>query len=738
MTSGAEVTTHNLVLSVRLMDGRFHGEPEWPPAPARLFQALIAGCGVSQGLDDSTATALRWLETLPAPTIAAPIAWPGQEVKSFVPNNDLDAKGGDPHAVAGIRTAKHIRPRIFDADTPVVYAWPLPDDFAEADCARIRDLSLGLYQLGRGVDMAWANADVLDSAAMASLLERHPGQVHRPTPGGEANGPSLACPEPGSLDSLTARHEATLKRFTPDPKKRIQVFQQPPKAHFAQVGYDSPPERALFEIRPVGDTARFTATPLHEIVQLTTALRDGAAERLGAALPSWREEIERTLIGRSVPSLPRLAPSARVRLIPLPSIGHEHADYGIRRLMVEVPSAAPLRGDDVFWAFSGLTLRSSQGADIVVIRSHDERMMNRYVRKAGGSRTWRTVTPAALPAHARRRRIEPSRQSSEAKNASERAAEEDRAAGAVVQSFRHAGVRAQLEHVRVQREPFSLAGERAETFAAGTRFDKHRLWHVEVTFVDRTSGPLVLGDGRFLGLGLMEAADEREAVAVGGVLCFRVSSGLLPTASSDVIAKSLRRAVMARFEAESHSAAALPPFVSGHGFDGRPQTRGHLYYAFDSDSSQLFVIHPDQAEHSGEARKEQHWTTVDRALEGFNDLRAGASGRLALIRSTLNRDTDPIFAPSKHWVSRTPYVVNRHVKYVGAKAALEADLQASCRGIGLSTPRVEVLEARGVPGIGVTGLAELHFQSAVSGPLLLGKTRHMGGGLFGHAIETPT
>ncbi|MGH9581369.1 MAG: type I-G CRISPR-associated protein Csb2 [Bryobacteraceae bacterium] len=62
------------------------------------------------------------------------------------------------------------------------------------------------------------------------------------------------------------------------------------------------------------------------------------------------------------------------------------------------------------------------------------------------------------------------------------------------------------QKVRVQREPFELNGERAEAFAKGTRFSKHWLWHVEAEFADKISGPLIIGDGRFLGLGLMAPA----------------------------------------------------------------------------------------------------------------------------------------------------------------------------------------------------------------------------------------
>ena len=78
-----------------------------------------------------------------------------------------------------------------------------------------------------------------------------------------------------------------------------------------------------------------------------------------------------------------------------------------------------------------------------------------------------------------------------------------RRAAAVWQALRHAGVRLRPEVIRVQREPFESNGERAEPFAEDTRFSKHRLWHVEVKFRDGVEGPLVIGDGRFLGLGIM-------------------------------------------------------------------------------------------------------------------------------------------------------------------------------------------------------------------------------------------
>src|SRR5690242_7598778 len=110
-----------LLISVRFHEGRYHGAGNWPPAPSRLFQALVAAAA-QPGLD-SARDALNWLERLDAPVIAAPARHDGQPVSLFVPNNDLDAPkfGGDIRNIAKVRTAtKRIRPRLFDASIPLI------------------------------------------------------------------------------------------------------------------------------------------------------------------------------------------------------------------------------------------------------------------------------------------------------------------------------------------------------------------------------------------------------------------------------------------------------------------------------------------------------------------------------------------------------------------------------------------------------------------------------------------
>src|SRR5690606_35707895 len=134
----------------------------------------------------------------------------------------------------------------------------------------------------------------------------------------------------------------------------------------------------------------------------------------------------------------------------------------------------------------------------------DRRMPRHYgIESQEPARLWRRVTPAALPERAARRRIDPGRLSDEAKGAPERAEEERQARKAVRAALRHAGIVTATSSIHVQREPLAGKGARAEAFAPGTRFSKHRLWHVEIAFVEPRAGPVVIGDGRYLGLGLM-------------------------------------------------------------------------------------------------------------------------------------------------------------------------------------------------------------------------------------------
>ncbi len=713
--------TSALLISVRFHEGRYHGAGDWPPSPARLFQALVAAAALP-GLDDNRRNALRWLEALNAPTIAAPASIKGQPgFKIFMPNNDLDAKSGDIRRAAEIRSAtKRIRPRLFDATVPLLYLWRFDGDKSQAMC--ICDITGGLYQLGRGVDMAWAVGELVDEATAEKQLTDYPGAVYRPSQGGK--GLALGCPDIGSLASLETRHKANAQRFTRINGKT--QFANAPTPRFRAVTYNSTAARVLFDLRrTTAPGAPIAPWPLNSAVALVQTLRDGACARLERHF-NGSGMVEKVLIGRNATEADK---ALRIRIIPLPSIGHVHADRGIRRVLVEVPSDCPIRADDIAWGFAGLEVTPpvidegtgeilSSGVDLV--KADDDSMLAHYgVAEEHAARLWRGVTPLALPEDAKRRRIDPAKVCEEAKGGKERTDEQQRACHAVIQALRHAGLREKVVGIRVQREPFDAKGERAETFATGTRFSKHQLWHVEIEFAEAVKGPLLLGNGRYVGLGLMAPVKQVE-----GVRAFSIVDGLADDANPLQLARALRRAVMMRVQNELGARKKLPVFFTGHEDDGSTVRHGghaHLAFVPDFTRQRLLVIAPHLIEHREPFKDERgHLKTLARALVGFNELRAGRAGKLRMERVKINPDTDPLFAASAAWAVCTPYKPTRHSKRNG-RDSLHDDVLQEVRRRNLPVPLA--VEAKGKDLL-------LRFKVAVPGPVLLGKTIHFGGGLF--------
>jgi CRISPR-associated protein Csb2 len=494
-----------LILHIRLHDGRYHGEGDWPPSPARLFQALVAGAGLGSQIKEDEITALKWMEEQDPPIIGAPHARRAdQRVLLYMPNNDSDRIEGDPARIAAIRTdTKTFQPYFFDPNIEFLYIWKV-EETDQKKAETVLSLAERLYQFGRGIDLAWAWGEILNDQQLEELITKYDGHIFYPS-GGKSE-IMLRSPRSGSLESLRERYQAYRQRFryTKQDRSVKVLFRKPPPPLFQVVAYNSPPSRQLYDLQEPASSEAFAPWPLERVYSLVVLIRDGAVKKLKQALHSRQEEIERVLVGRKPDGSNACPPEQRVRLIPLPSIGHFHADRQIRRVLVEVPPKCLLCADDVYWAFSGLDVVNRETGEVqaTLIRSDDQDFLRHFgISDNQCYCLWRTVTPAALPVQ--RRRIEPTRMRQEAKAGEERRKELEQAAAAVIQALRHVGIRTRVDTIRVQREPFESNGERVEPFAAGSRFSKHELWHVEIRFAEGISGPLVIGNGRFLGLGLM-------------------------------------------------------------------------------------------------------------------------------------------------------------------------------------------------------------------------------------------
>jgi CRISPR-associated protein Csb2 len=724
----------HLLLAIHFHDRRYHGTGEWPPAPGRVFQALVAGAALGNTLPPEVAPALEWLEGLPPPVIAAPRSHQGARVDLFVPNNDIDSVGGNPANVDKIRTKKTVQPQLLETAAPLLYAWPIPNESPLA--AIVIELAEGLYQLGRGVDMAWAVGEIASDETLTSLLMQHDGTVHRP--GGGAGETALACPAPGTLNSLLKRHAANASKLRTEGEGRnaVILFAQPPKPSFASVGYDAPVQRRVYELRDLEDPGKLWPWPVAKTVALTERLRDAAADRLRAgASEADNAAIERTLIGRKPGAKDTDPLSARVRIVPLPSIGSEYADHAVRRVLVEIPSACSLSRTDVEWAFSGLVFADPQTGEVVpfvVAVTSDEKMLGHYSKEA---RCWRSVTPLALPDGAARRRIEPTRRNEEPKNGTERASEDAKASAAVQTALRHAlhGSQVRATEVRVQREPFQARGTRAEAFAHGSRFPKERLWHVQVTLTEPVRGPLLLGDGRFLGLGLMAPISQS-----AGMFGFEVDGAGPERSKAIVLARALRKAVMSRVQAVL-GRRQLGRFFSGHEENGAParsDQSSHLAFHWDPAYRRLLIIAPHLLDHRNATREElEALRHLEQAITGFADLRAGNAGRYQLRLCEID-DTDWYLGHATSWVSASPYTVTRHRKGLSVAAAIADDAVAECARRGFPKPSVRVTGVNAVPGRGLEGRIVLEFATPVAGPVALGRTRYLGGGLFARAEQS--
>lgn len=515
----------SLVIFVRLHDGAYHGTGDWPPSPARLFQALISAAGLRHGLQDEVYEALGWLEERPPPLIGAPRKCPGQCFTLFVPNNDLDHVGGDLGRLAEIRGArKQWTPMLFDNRIPFLYVWRLNNDdtrFARVIC----DVANGIYQLGRGTDFAYACAEIMDVAQTEDVLGSYEGVIHQPSSrAGGRERKLLRVPTQGSLDRLRQRYQAKKFDHSPSKRKRSQAFHKPPEPRFTLVAYDANPHLFVFELRQQHHNDSFFVWPLEQVARLVGCVRDEVIDRLRNALTANRGDVERVFIGRRPDGSNACPVSDRVRIIPLPSIGDYYADLGIRRILVEVPFECPIRPEDVEWAFSGLSLEGT--AILVPVSLQDSsNMLRRYGVLGQQYRTWRSVTPLALNILSCKTDVDidffsigrgetsPQKlltwkgRDGSGRPAPKIARPVIRALGfaaAVQAALRHSQIDSFVTSMKVQKEPFTGAGLRAELFAPGTRFSPYHLRHVELHFAKEIEGgPLVLGNGRFLGLGLM-------------------------------------------------------------------------------------------------------------------------------------------------------------------------------------------------------------------------------------------
>jgi len=546
-----------LRISVRFLDGTFHGrgddgDPEWPPSPLRLFQALTNAAARLDGAGISTqsAAALCWLEKLQqSPEIFAAKYTETIGYKLYVPDNvaDLVAKQwsagkyfdseNHPIDIAGYRTEKDIRPLRLSGDAAVHYLWPLDATSAEPEFAKQREtlitIARSFTHLGWGVDLVVADAAIEQSGDSDGLRADNTTERWLPveTPGGTL----LRVPTAGTLEALEVRHTAFLGRLQSTPDGRQFFRPVPPLANFRVVTYRretdlAQPPYAVFALRAPDDSRFATFDPQWRRLHLSGMLRHAANQPDFAAALGWeKRKVDAFVLGhdKSDPGNSKPTASApRLVFIPLPSEEWRGEDRGdtigaIRRVLVTVSGQceAP-EFKRIIRALEGRELideKAKRPAAFLRRQSDNDRAIAGYFAE---SATWTTVTPVVLPGHddprKLRRRL---RDTTTPLTATEKEQIIRKLDARIERLLRKAFIDSGLPAALVgdadllwRDTGFIPGADLASRYSVPDQCRRFRRLHVRVVWRERApdgtlhpkklNGPFCIGSGRFSGLGL--------------------------------------------------------------------------------------------------------------------------------------------------------------------------------------------------------------------------------------------
>jgi CRISPR-associated protein Csb2 len=470
-----------LCISVTFLDPLFHGkgdhDPEWPPSPMRLFQALLAGARAGCGEREWSVTkaqAFRWLEGRPPPLIVAPAARRASRYTFFVPDNVSDRAFEREDRLIGKVAAPH---RLQDGDT-VHYLWATPesDGAAGAHGEILSREARRLLALGWGIDQVVGNGRILTDEDASALPGRHwrAWNGHRPA------AQAWRVPIPGSLDDLERVHQAFLNRM--QSKEYLHPVRRYCTVCYLPGNALPPRSYAVFELP---ETVAFRQEDTAKVAAMLRSLTSRYARSDTHEFPGGSEIYVAGHTGQQEQT------PLRFSYLPLPTIGHQHADGMIRRVLI----AEPFGGDGSHgrWAQDRLrnaTLTDKEGNNRGILldpwRASSKVMIDRYVSSA---RIWRTVTPVILPGF----------------DDGKLTKAEKLFFAAIRQADLHVDAVAELT---MRKAPFWPGSQHPRQYFVPAYLNNLPSWHVRLVFHEPVPGPLALGAGRHVGLGVFAGSEQ--------------------------------------------------------------------------------------------------------------------------------------------------------------------------------------------------------------------------------------
>lgn len=548
-----------LAIEIELLTGRYvatayndRGSAEWPPHPSRLFAAFVATWAEDEGTEDERA-ALSWLEGQEPPRIVASEASRRTVAPVFVPINDIQTvaepdgartklaeaeatlvlaeASGEPKQLKKAKAAhdkaqtklrsdtvkataspkkvtsedmKSVRsvlpetrmrqPRTFPSVTPedpkVLFIWT-----AEPPEPVQQGLSSLCHRVSR-----LGHSSSLVRAHVRSVQEA-PETAYMPDEGASD---ILRVPGPGQMDRL---QEAFTQHQGLEPRilaTRFSGYRKGGRAVFETAGSDFGTDWIVFE-RSDGDVA-----PMKACVGLAEALRktllSHAAQPAPSALTGHEPDGSKT-------------ERAHVAFIALPNVANPYASGDIMGMAMVLPKAMPLEDRQaVLAAVTSWEANPGDKGKCKDLRLWAGKLGHLCVRRVAfgespkralqpgawceAGRVWGTATPIALD------RNPGDLQSPDPAKRAKAFAE---AEATVVRACGHIGL-PEPEYVEVVTSVVITGSAKPREFPPfPAERHKHRrvLVHARLVFEEPVRGPILLGAGRYFGLGLCRPLRSR-------------------------------------------------------------------------------------------------------------------------------------------------------------------------------------------------------------------------------------
>jgi CRISPR-associated protein Csb2 len=494
-----------LCIEAHFLAGRYHGRrserertyfpPEWPPNPHRLFQALLAAGNLGfrrTEFSDAKKEALRWLERRAAPEIVAPHVHPASVVRLYVPNNDMDkvarawAQNKEPEKQPNeLKTDKDLRPHRLAEDGPVRFLWPIPGEEWEAARPYVEILceeARHLHCLGLGIDLVAGNGRILSAQEKNTL----PGETWI----ADADGVGWRVPVEGSLNELIDRYKDQARRVQSGCGRGAERYLAPPApvSVYREIGYLRRAQgrrRPVYAFSLVDEDGAYRSFDPRDTIKVAAWLRHAAHGR-AKAMRLDADFIERFVCGHGDDAETK---NNRFSYLPLPTIAPRGRNGRIRRVLLAEPfGGGGGKAQGVARRLAGVSLvEDGTGeikADLREIDPDTDGVTLRYLRKA---RTFGSVTPIVLPGRDDFR--------------------SRKAHALVLKALAQAGYTTPVVEITLQREPVFPGAEVARAYRVPAYLKEFPRTHAVITFAEEVPGPVVIGAGRHIGLGLFVALD---------------------------------------------------------------------------------------------------------------------------------------------------------------------------------------------------------------------------------------